>query len=726
MVSEIQAIEKTKESLVTLGYLLSDIRQELRTSYGKYVDLVVYEAEKLKFLVEVKSTINFSNETDFGFHPTVRQAQRLAQEMDAPNFAVSDGQTIWWFEVDQNSGRPVQMNGPIVPEIQTNESKQSLDAKKEYLRRGLWHLADIGRGNFGIREIIDSIGLIILSQAMSIKGDYRLENLLKSPNPVLHNFDRNLHDLIFVTEDNQSSNSQGKYQSEFYEFGFSLFQQFDIQNFQPAELIDLIDGLGNIDSSGNHLDNIRLPSWIIKLMVGLSDYQGGRILDIYGRYGDVVSRIGVESPQDKVCSINSSVSSYLWDLVKRTILGIDTLGNVRGNAIRDEDLFERELPAQYEKVIVIPPLVGRMRSEFGPSQLTESVYFEKAFDLLSHNGRLVAIVPEGFLFVEIREQKRLRGRILEEASIKAIISLAQFMPNSGIRGSIIVLDKTTAFNNSNKVLMARITNEELPSNLNRKISPMLIKKVDTLLYLFFSRDFKDNLGENGIWAINSIDLNEKSFTVDFYDPKNQLELGSQYQTKRLSEVVTIKRGAPIKLDKSGSLKVIGPVAVGVLFIDSFKLNRTTKNRLSNKIVLSEKNDVLIHGMGRTLGQAAVVEPDFENHYVSSNIIILKPDLNLVLPEYLAIVFNSDYVRKQLLKRAASLAGVYRLSNRSLKDLIIPLPDIGTQEGIIKSIFDEKGKLIQAEGEVFKAQLKLNDQKNDFQSVLDASLRGGGV
>ncbi|MBK9209299.1 MAG: hypothetical protein IPL71_13745 [Anaerolineales bacterium] len=50
---------------------------------------------------------------------------------------------------------------------------------------------------------------------------------------------------------------------------------------------------------------------------------------------------------------------------------------------------------------------------------------------------------------------------MESAWIRAIISLEQFLPNIGIKASIIVMDKKSKENRAGNILMSRITRKDI-------------------------------------------------------------------------------------------------------------------------------------------------------------------------------------------------------------------------------------------------------------------------
>ena len=64
---------------------------------------------------------------------------------------------------------------------------------------------------------------------------------------------------------------------------------------------------------------------------------------------------------------------------------------------------------------------------------------------LNEGGRAGVIVPEGVIFQSQRAHTQLR-RLLVESALAAVVSLPAgvFQPYSGVKTSILILDKTVA------------------------------------------------------------------------------------------------------------------------------------------------------------------------------------------------------------------------------------------------------------------------------------------
>ena len=135
VMTEEQNLQELKNTLTNLGYPVFTLKTYVQALYGKRIDLVVYEFDKPKIVFEVKERLKLpldSRGDELRFHPSVRQAQSLAQEIGAPYFAVSDGSTILWFDIDREEGRPRLLERPVLPSTINHRGHQ----RRRWEKRG--------------------------------------------------------------------------------------------------------------------------------------------------------------------------------------------------------------------------------------------------------------------------------------------------------------------------------------------------------------------------------------------------------------------------------------------------------------------------------------------------------------------------------------------------------------------------------------------------------------
>lgn len=713
---ERKILEHLKSKLMGMGYPTSSLRTGVQTSYGNRIDLVVYESNKPKIVFELKASawpLPQVGDEELGFHPTVRQAQLLAQRICAPYFAVFDGFTVLWFDIDQEQGRPRLLKTPILPSAQEHEKDESKNGKAIMLRL-LFTLDDIGRKYFELQEAIVHIGMALLARLRTETGDQRLEEFLLTPFSQVPLIDNDLSDLGIALDEESAS---------FYQEAFVVLGDAELAKFSSIDVIDALDDFIQFETSREAYGIFKSPLWISELMANLAvKSQDDEILDIYSNFGDNLSAVNNVNGKVRVFSITYNSVSYLWEKLKRMWLELNLEDVIRIDAIGELARQRGRLPEQLDCILVAPPFGIRIEIN-GISHRSEELYLEIALDCVKPGGRVVAIVPENLLFSTRGE--RIRRYILEHAWIRTIISLEQFVPGTSVKASIVVLEKKSPGTLGGRVMMCRILEKDIDVSSGDRSATPFSRHIQKILRAYKSH-IQNKLmpDEKGVWFVPIEALDTKSWAVDYYDPEREARDSSEYQTKRLEELVWMRKGSPLTLDKNGSLPVIGPGALRALSIDPTKLDRTTEEKLADNPVIAQTNDVLIHAVGSNRGQAAMIGADFENCFISRNIIVLHPKSSLILPDYLAIILNSSFVRKQLKERATGSV-IRQLSIQKLGDLIIPVPDLLTQRLIAANVTDIQQKLVEIEQQALVFQSALKEQQDNLQNILDTVHLGGG-
>ncbi|GAA0519755.1 hypothetical protein GCM10009545_22160 [Saccharopolyspora thermophila] len=74
------------------------------------------------------------------------------------------------------------------------------------------------------------------------------------------------------------------------------------------------------------------------------------------------------------------------------------------------------------------------------------------------------------------------------------------------------------------------------------------------------------------------------------------------------------------------------------------------------------------------------------------IIRARPNISVLNPRYLALVWSSGIVRRQVKSIARTTAGIYKVNQKSLGDLMIPLPSVRAQQEIVRAVSDKEASL----------------------------------
>lgn len=116
----------------------------------------------------------------------------------------------------------------------------------------------------------------------------------------------------------------------------------------------------------------------------------------------------------------------------------------------------------------------------------------------------------------------------------------------------------------------------------------------------------------------------------------------------------------------------------------------TNTKEHNKWIL-RKGDFLItrtNGSKDLVGKSAIFNSD-ETYTYASYLIRYRFDTNLVLPEFVNILFMTPLVREQIAVMRRQGGGQYNLNSDEIGAIRIPIPSIPIQEQIIKKFFDAK-------------------------------------
>ncbi|MET8373143.1 restriction endonuclease subunit S [Micromonospora profundi] len=105
--------------------------------------------------------------------------------------------------------------------------------------------------------------------------------------------------------------------------------------------------------------------------------------------------------------------------------------------------------------------------------------------------------------------------------------------------------------------------------------------------------------------------------------------------------------------------------------------------------LVRQGDFLVsrgNGSLRLVGRGGLVsqDPDRDPVAFPDTLIRVRVDKSVVRPEFLALIWNSYRVRRQIEQMARTTAGIYKINQAMLLDVAIPVPEPDEQDRIIAS------------------------------------------
>jgi len=367
----------------------------------------------------------------------------------------------------------------------------------------------------------------------------------------------------------------------------------------------------------------------------------------------------------------SLVNMYLHKFTNPKINEYDTLSS------------EERWNEYYDVILANPPFFSPKggitpHNRFGvKSTKAEVLFIDYINEHLKPNGRAGIIVPEGIIFQStIQAYKQLRKKLVE-TSLVGVISLPAgvFQPYSGVKTSILILDKEKSKQNDN-IFFINIENDGYSLNANRKE----IDKNDLPKTIL---NIKDKKNLNKIDKIKILNSEDFSFVPSKY-LKEEIKKDLKYDRIAISKIADICSGSR---EKGGSLNKgipsIGGAQVGkngnilndkMVFISEKHFESMKKGQL-------KKGDVLIVKDGATTGKMGFYKGEFSKAAINEHIFALrtKEKFNNYFLYYL---LNNDFFQKKL---KPFIQGIIGGINLKFSNIEIPFPPLETQNKIVEEL-----------------------------------------
>jgi type I restriction enzyme M protein len=322
-------------------------------------------------------------------------------------------------------------------------------------------------------------------------------------------------------------------------------------------------------------------------------------------------------------------------------------------------------------------------------------------------GRAAVIVPEGIIFQSANAYKALRKLLVEKNFLYAVVSLPAgiFQPYSGVKTSILLLDKTLA-KKTDKILFVKIENDGYSLGAQRKElttsdlpdATNFIKQYITAIRNndFTQIDF-DHLPLNSI-AVEKSKITENgdyNLSIDRYKIDSKRHTG-KYDFVELSEVAIIRKGSSItkKATEEGNIPVIAGGQQPAYFHNEY-------NREGNVITVSAS------------GAYAGYINFFDKPIFASDCSTIEiNDLKLADIKFLFYILKSrqdDFYKFQI------GGGQPHVYPSHFSNYRIPLPPLSIQQEIVSKI-EQFEKIIAGAKQVVENYIPQIDIKPEWEMV----------
>lgn len=679
--------------LIGLGFDESSIASEVGTGRKERIDFVIYRKDQRPLaIIELKARgkdYPKSKDSKLRFHPFVRQAQFLADELKAPYYSVSDGFSFYWFTTD-SSGWPRLLEHPITPSI-THE-RESTESSQEDLTRSLQELQQFlfWRGGTARPE---ETAIVILAKLMSELGNDALSNTIidfreQTSMPLLSEigFSPSIWNLV-------RPHRIGKSLSD----ALKVISHINFTSIEPRIVLSTFDKtiLGYQADRGPW----RIDRWLADFMAQLArSVEARSVLDLSASYGDILAAVRLNNPNAELAGIIRHPLSALWAQIQQLLL--KNMGRVifSGDQIPRQVMMQEVIP-QPDCIITAPSFGAKVQEEYDRSILSESgvrhvedLILELALEWVAPNGRIVILVPDGLLFAGGKRQLT-RHFILNNSSLRAVISLAPGLLSSTsvLKSSVLVLENKALADLP--VFVANLDSfEEQDTFDSREISS--VREVLDQFWEFESGlTISRSTPLRKSRVLQSAQLDPNDLTAAHYlSATLEEKQRSRYPILSLERVAKkLTRGRSIRLRENGEVPVIGPAVIRSLELDRAAIRMASRVELLPNAPTVDSGDVLLNLIGTHLGEASLADPEMAGIYISQHVALVRPNTSVIEPEYLAIALNSKDARQQIEKLFTG-ALIKGLPLHRLKQLTIPVPDLDTQREIIAAIRKVKQEL----------------------------------
>ncbi len=302
-----------------------------------------------------------------------------------------------------------------------------------------------------------------------------------------------------------------------------------------------------------------------------------------------------------------------------------------------------------------------------PSNRSEVLFVDYMLEHLTAHGRAGIIVPEGIIFQSGTAYRRLREVLLKEALI-GVISLPSgvFQPYSGVKTSILILDKRIAKSRSN-ILFSHIQAIGVSLGIKRTVTER--NDLPFVLKDYAAYHAGTALSRHSFLVERSaIAANDLNFSAERYRP---VEVRAGTRVVRLKEVCSLTKGT-----HSSTKTEPGP----------YPLIVTAKEPLTSSDYQIEGEAVCVPLISSTgHGRATLSRIHFASgkFAVANLLAALQPkDASELVTRFLYLVLDLQKDKMAgLMKGAANVS----MKVQDLAEFQIPLPPLEVQKEIVAEI-----------------------------------------
>lgn len=556
------------------------------------------------------------------------------------------------------------------------------------LKSKLWRVFDILRSeNITSENYYVVLLLLSLYKDKILKADVEVENkyIKERIEAILHKSESDLEEgyrNIYKNFEPILNSLSKKGLTSIVKVICDLNHKILSENF--SELFDTV--LYNLaQSQGRYGGEFIQPLEITRFICGLFELPEGA--KVFNPFAGLASfGVNLDKGQDY---FGQELNQKTWALGALRLMAYERPGSSR--YVSDDSILNwPDVSEKFDLIVSNPPYglrLGNQYREIEPGIRTaEQFLVERGLHSLNKEGKLIALLPQGFLFRGMQEQQ-LRQFLVDEDLLDTIISLpGGLLSNMGIPLIILVINKKkerpgkVRFIKADKFVEVRGPREKFLND-----------------YALNGLIHGHRVDEDALRIIDNAEI--KAFDYNLNVPRyfqKEIELANNEQLVKLKDILEYVRGQRGNLPDNGKL---------------IRIRDLRDDKVDFRLKVSEIEDVElrrpdIHQINETCLLLAIrwrtLKPThfvFEDTPIYKSQDILSFKVNETVADYGYVIneLHADYVQGQLesYRMGATIPFIRR---DDLLEVAIKLPSLQEQKAKVKGIFElsDKIKMLQEE------------------------------
>ena len=403
------------------------------------------------------------------------------------------------------------------------------------------------------------------------------------------------------------------------------------------------------------------------------------------------------------------------DMVRLSLVNLYLHGFVEPHVVEYDTLTSEERWNEYADVILANPPFMSPKGGIRPhrrfsvqSKRSEVLFVDYMAEHLTPTGRAGIIVPEGIIFQSQTAHKQLR-KMLVENYLVAVISLPAgvFQPYSGVKTSILILDKTLA-KKTDRITFFKVENDGFDLGAQRRaIVENDLPQVTQAVKEYLNMDAQDRQDKEKASCPSCASMLQHLISqgTALIAEKEKIAANGEYnlsgQRYRESGIHTTTKWPMVELRDVCDInpETVNPALVypneTVFYVDISAIENETGRFLGYSEIASSQapsrarrglrsGDVLLSTVRPNLKAFALLEKVRARAIASTGFAVLRTRRERAEPAFILAVLFSEYAVKQMVGMMGK--GAYPSINQSdVMAIRIPLPTLEVQREIVSEI-----------------------------------------